>query len=43
LAWFILAAVEELDLGSFYAGYGADGHGRTAHDPQMMVQCGPIP
>ena len=37
LAWFILAAAEELDLEPFYAGYRADGHGRAAHDPQMMV------
>jgi transposase len=37
LAWFVLAAVEELDLGAFYASYRADGHGRAAHDPAMMV------
>src|SRR3954453_18677764 len=27
----------QLDLGAFYAGYRADGHGRAAHDPAMMV------
>jgi transposase len=37
LAWFVLDAVEELDLAAFYAGYRADGHGRAAHDPAMMV------
>lgn len=36
-AWFILASVEGLDLGSFYGSYRADGHGRAAHDPGMMV------
>src|SRR5215216_6809113 len=37
LAWFVLAAVEEMDLASFYAAYRQDGHGRAAHDPAMMV------
>ena len=37
LAWFVLASVEQLDLGAFYASYRADGHGRAAHDPAMMV------
>ncbi len=37
LAWFILASAEELDLSGFYAAYRDDGHGRPAHDPQMMV------
>jgi transposase len=37
LAWFVLDAVEEMDLGVFYAAYRADGHGRAAHDPAMMV------
>jgi transposase len=36
-AWFVLAAVEEMNLDPFYAAYRADGHGRAAHDPQMMV------
>ena len=36
-AWFVLAAVEELDLAVFYAAYRADGHGRATHDPGMMV------
>jgi transposase len=37
LAWFVLEAVGELDLGAFYAAYRLDGHGRAAHDPAMMV------
>lgn len=37
LAWFMLDAVGEMDLASFYASYRADGHGRAAHDPAMMV------
>jgi transposase len=37
LAWFVLEAVEEMDLEPFYASYRADGHGRAAHDPKMMV------
>jgi transposase len=37
LAWFVLDAVAELDLAVFYGDYRADGHGRPAHDPAMMV------
>jgi transposase-like protein DUF772 len=37
LAWFVIDAVDTFDLGAFYADYRADGHGRPAHDPQMMV------
>jgi transposase len=37
LAWFVIEAVEELELESFYASYRADGHGRAAHEPKMMV------
>src|SRR5215211_1448996 len=37
LAWFVLDAVGELDLAEFFADYRADGHGRAAHDPRMMV------
>lgn len=36
-AWFVIEAVEELDLESFYVSYRSDGHGRAAHDPKMMV------
>jgi transposase len=37
LAWFVIASVEALDISAFYAAYRADGHGRSAHDPRMMV------
>src|SRR3954451_14869188 len=37
LAWFVLDAVGEMDLGAFYASYREDGGGRAAHDPAMMV------
>jgi transposase len=37
LVWTILGAVEEMDLSDFYAAYRADGHGRPAYDPGMMV------
>jgi transposase len=36
-ARFVIAIVEEIDLAAFYADYRADGHGRPAHDPAMMV------
>jgi len=37
LAWFVIDAVEELDLGAFYAAYRGDGWGRAAFEPKMMV------
>jgi transposase len=37
LAWFVLAAVDEMDLSAFLAAYRVDGHGRPAFDPAMMV------
>jgi transposase len=37
LAWFVIDAVAQLDLTAFYTAYRADGHGRPAHDPAMMV------
>jgi transposase len=37
LAWFVLDAVEAMDLDAFFAGYREDGWGRAAHDPAMMV------
>ena len=37
LAWFILDAVEAMDISKFYLKYRADGWGRAAYDPQMMV------
>lgn len=37
VVWFVLDAVETMDLTEFYGAYRADGHGRAAHDPAMMV------
>ena len=37
LAWFVLEAVEEMDLTEFYGDYRSDGHGRAAYEPSMMV------
>jgi transposase len=37
LAWFVIEAVAELDLAAFYAAYRADGHGRAAYEPLVMV------
>jgi transposase len=37
VAWFVLDAVQTIDLSEFYGAYRADGHGRAAHDPAMMV------
>jgi transposase len=37
LARFVIDTVEQLDLAGFYAAYRADGSGRPAHDPAMMV------
>ncbi|MCA1680414.1 MAG: transposase [Actinobacteria bacterium] len=37
LVWTVLDAVTEMDLGAFYATYRADGHGRPAYEPSMMV------
>jgi transposase len=37
LAWFVIDAVEAMDLSRFYAAYRADGHGRAAYEPLMMV------
>ena len=35
--WTILGTVAELDLSAFYGSYRADGHGRAAYDPSMVV------
>jgi transposase len=37
LAWFVVDAVEEMDLDAFYADYRADGPGAAAYEPSMMV------
>ena len=37
LAWFVIDAVADMDLSAFYAAYRADGHGRAAYEPSLMV------
>src|SRR5205807_7401649 len=37
LAWFVIDAVAQLDLSAFYGAYRADGHGRAAYEPSLMV------
>ena len=37
LAWFVLEAVAGMDLSGFYGAYRADGVGRRAYDPSMVV------
>jgi transposase len=37
LVWTVLGAVERMDLDSFYGAYRANGQGRAAYDPEMMV------
>src|SRR4051795_6480237 len=36
-AWFVLDAVEAMELDAFYAVYRADGRSRPAFEPAMMV------
>jgi len=37
LAWFVLDVVDQLDLDPFRSSYRADGHGRAAYDPKMLL------
>ena len=37
LAWLVIDAVAQVDLGAFRRSYRADGQGRAAFDPAMMV------
>src|SRR5215207_7026886 len=37
LAWFVIEAVDGMELSAFYAAYRADGHGRAAYEPSVMV------
>ena len=37
LVWFVIDVVDQLDLSRFRAAYRADGHGRPAYDPAMLV------
>jgi transposase-like protein DUF772 len=35
--WTVLGAVEQMDLTSFYGAYRANGQGRAAYDPAVML------
>jgi transposase len=35
--WTVLGAVEQMDLAVFYGAYRANGQGRAAYDPQMLL------
>jgi hypothetical protein len=37
LAWFVIDAVADMNLDAFCAAYRADGHGRAAYEPSLMV------
>jgi transposase len=37
LAWFVLDVVDQLDLHPFLKAYRADGHGRAAYEPRMLL------
>src|ERR1700751_166599 len=37
LAWTVLGAVDQMNLEGFYGAYRANGQGRAAYDPAMMV------
>jgi transposase len=37
LAWFVIDAVAGMELSAFYAAYRADGDGRAAYEPSLMV------
>jgi hypothetical protein len=37
LAWFVPDVVDQLDLDPFLAAYRADGHGRAAYEPRMLL------
>src|SRR4051812_6028806 len=37
LSWFVIDAVADMNLDAFYGAYRADGHGRAADEPSLMV------
>jgi transposase len=37
LAWFVVDSVARMDLSGFYSAYRADGRGRAAYEPSVMV------
>jgi hypothetical protein len=36
LAWFVIEAVDQIELSAFFAAYRSDGLGRAAYEPSMM-------
>src|SRR3954452_348038 len=36
-AWFVIDVVGVIDTSAFYAAYRADGHGRAAYEPSMVI------
>jgi hypothetical protein len=36
-AWFVRDVVDQLDLEPFLCAYRADGHGRAAYDPKLLL------
>ena len=38
LVWFVLDVVDHLDLSPFLVAYRADGHGRAAYQPRMLLE-----
>jgi transposase len=39
LAWFVIDVVGVIDTSAFYAAYRADGHGRPAYEPALVLYC----
>jgi transposase len=37
LVWFVVDVVDQIDLSPFRRAYRADGHGRAAYDPRLLV------
>ena len=37
LVWTVLGAVDQMSLDAFYGAYRANGQGRAAYEPRMMV------
>ncbi len=37
VVWSILGGVEQMDLSAFYGAYRANGQGRAAYEPSVMV------
>src|ERR1700756_5931188 len=35
--WTVIGAVEQMDLAAFYGAYRANGQGRAAYDPRMLI------